>query len=416
MSAVASLVEALRSEALRAEMPRSEMAADDRNAWSRLRASPEAVVHPTTTEGVAATMRLASEHGVGVVVVASGARLRASREVDDPFLVLCTDRLSGIETYEPADLTLTAKAGTSVRTLAAELHANGQWLPYDPPHVDRRSLGGLVATGESGPLWMGYGELRNHVLGLTLVTGDGRTLELGGRVVKNVAGFDLLKPVVGSRGRFGVVTSACVRAFPEPACERVLVLRAQSANALLPAARAIGTASVMPVSSVLVTGLGGQRGARLLVRLHGAETTVEADRRTLERHAGVTFELAPDAGELLSTARDHAAGGDLVLGISVLPSKLPEAFAALGELLDERAVHADTYRGSVLVSAREDDVPRVGRLRARMEALGGTLGVRAAPGSDASGLASSVPAPAAALTKSLEQVFDPKGVLWPSRL
>jgi len=364
-------------------------------------------------------MRLASTHGVGVVVVASGVRLRAFHELEAPFLVLCTDRLSGIEIYEPADLTLTAKAGTPVTALAKELHANRQWLPYDPPHVDQRSLGGLVATGESGPLWMGYGELRNHVLGLTLVTGDGRTLELGGRVVKNVAGFDLLKPIVGSRGRFGVVTSVCLRAFPEPMTERVLVLPAASASALLPAARAIGTAPCMPVSCVLVSGLGGDVGARLLVRLHGAEATVEADRRTLERHAGVEFELPLDPGVLLSAARDHAADGDLVLAISVLPSRLPEAFAALGELLDDRALHADTYRGSIRVSAREDDGPRIGRLRARVEALGGTLGVRLARGlardMDARGLASSVPAPAASLTKSLEQVFDPKGALWPSR-
>jgi len=409
VSAVASLAETLRSE----------VAFTDRDAWPGIPAIPEAVVHPTSTEEVAATMRLASAHGVGVVVVASGARLRAFDQIERPFLVLCTDRLTGIEIYEPADLTLTAKAGTPVAALAKELHANRQWLPYDPPHVERRSIGGLVATGESGALWMGYGELRNHVLGLTLVTGDGRTLALGGRVVKNVAGFDLVKPIVGSRGRFGVITSVCVRAFPETTCERVLELRAVSASALLPAARAVGTAPVMPVSCVLISGLGGEAGARLLVRLHGAEATVEADRRTLGRHAGVDFELAPDGGAVLSAARDHAAESDLVLGISVLPSKLSEAFAALGELLDGRPVHADTYRGSIRVSAHEDDVPRVARLRARVEALGGTLGVRVARGHersvDAKGLASSVPAPAASLTKSMEQVFDPKGALWPSR-
>jgi glycolate oxidase FAD binding subunit len=400
---------------LRADIVRVGIAVGDEGAWPGIDATPEAVVHPTTTEEVAATMRLASAHGVGVAVVASGARLRPFDPVERPFLVLCTDRLSGIEIYEPADLTLTAGAGTPVAALATELHANRQWLPYDPPQAAERSIGGLVATGESGPLWMGYGELRNHVLGMTLVTGDGRTLELGGRVVKNVAGFDLVKPVVGSRGRLGVVTSVCVRAFPEPAFERVLFLGAPSASALLPAALAIGAAPVMPVSCVIVSGLRADAGALLLVRLHGAQTTVEADRRTLGHHAGVSFDLAPDARALLAAARDHAAGGDLELGISVLPSKLPAAFAALGELLDERPLHADTYRGSIRVGAREDDVPRVARLRARVEALGGTLGVRAARAIDARGLASSVPAAAASLTKSLEQVFDPKGVLWPSR-
>jgi glycolate oxidase FAD binding subunit len=407
---------------------RSEVEVADLDLWPGIAATPEAVVRPATTEEVATTMRLASTHGVGVLVVASGKRLRMSRPIEQPFLVLCTDRLSGIEMYEPADLTLTAKAGTSLGALATELRASRQWLPYDPPHADARSLGGLVATGESGPLWMGYGEVRNHVLGSTLVTGDGRTLELGGRVVKNVAGFDLLKPIVGSRGRLGIITSVCVRAFPMPVCERVLTMREESASALLPAARAVGTAPVMPVSSVLVAGMGGESGARLLVRLHGAEATVDADQRTLERHCGVAFEIHREPGTALVAARDHAADGELGLVISVLPSRLPQAFAAVEELLDPRALVADTYRASIRLNVAAAAAPSVGRLRARIEAIGGVLFARAAAAADRAVngdvnsdvnlrvLASSVPAAAAALTKSLEQVFDPTGALWPCRL
>jgi glycolate oxidase FAD binding subunit len=403
MSVVASFVDALRSEVAVAEL----------DLWPGIAAAPEAVVHPATTEEVAATMRLATAHGVGVAIVASGDRLQPARRIEGPFLVLRTDRLSGIEIYEPADLTLTAKAGTPVEALAAELHANRQWLPYDPPHVD------------------GYGELRNHVLGLTLVTGDGRTLELGGRVVKNVAGFDLLKPVVGSRGRLGVITSVCVRAFPEPVCERVLVLRADTPAELLPVARSIGTAPVMPASSVVAAELGGERGARLLVRLHGAQATVEADRKTLERHAGVAFQVlsGADADAELSAARDHAATGELVLGLTVLPSRLPDALGALDGLLGSRPFVADTYGGRVRVTAGREDARDIARLRARIEALGGTLSVRAvragrgAEGADSGvdplvemrALASSIPAAAAALTKGLEEAFDPKGALWPCR-
>jgi glycolate oxidase FAD binding subunit len=364
---------------------------------------------------VVATVRWASANGAGIAVVASGARLRTARRLERPFVLLCTDRLSGIEVYEPADLTLTAKAGTSMTALASELRANRQWLPYDPPRVDARSLGGLVATGESGPLWMGYGELRNHVLGLTLVTGDGRTLELGGRVVKNVAGFDLPKPVVGSRGRLGVITSVCVRAFPMPVCERVLVLSADSAAALLPVARAVGTAPLMPVSCVLVAGPGRAAPARLLVRLHGAEPTVDADEKTLARHCGVSFDRAQDPSDLLVSARDHASAGDLMLGVSVLPSRLGEALAALTELHGDIWLLADTYRGSLRVTAERSDAKAVGRVRARVEALGGSLSARAAKGVDVEVSASSVPPPAAALAKGLEQVFDPNGVLWPCR-
>jgi glycolate oxidase FAD binding subunit len=403
MSVTASLVESLRSEVEVVEEP---------GAWPGLAGTPEAVAHPSTTEEVAATMRWAGSHGVGVVVLASGSRFLGARRLDRPFLVMRMDRMSGIDIYDPADLTLTAKAGTPLRVVARELGANRQWLPYDPPQADARSLGGLVATGESGPLWMGYGELRNHVLGATLVTGDGRTLELGGRVVKNVAGFDLLKPVVGSRGRLGVITSVCVRAFPVPVSDRVLVLRAESIQALLPAARAIGSASVMPVSSVLLGGPGPGR-ARLLVRLHGAEATVEADQKTLESHCSVTFERAPAAGA--DDARDHATAGDVVFLVSVLPSRLGEALTAIGELAENPAIHVDTYRGSFRVAVGSDEARRASKLRARIEALGGALGARVARGVDLDVSVSSVSPPAAALTKGLEDVFDPGGVLWPSR-
>jgi hypothetical protein len=117
-------------------------------------------------------------------------------------------------------------------------------------------------------------------------------------------------------------------------------------------------------------------------------------------------------------ARDHAADGDLRLGISVLPSRLPQAFAAVEEL-GPRALMADTYRASLRLNADAADAQSVGRLRARIEAIGGVLFAQAAPGVDGyanvRALASSVPAAAAALTKSLEQVFDPKGALWPCR-
>ena len=182
--------------------------------WATLGGVPEAIVSPESTGEVSSVMSWASAEGVGVVPAGSGRRL-GPRTLSGRFIVLTTDRITGIEIYEPADVTFTARAGTPVRAVDRELRVNGQWLPFDPPDILDRTLGGVVASGESGPLWMGYGEMRNHVLGMTVVTGDGRVLALGGRVVKNVAGFDLLKPMVGCVGRLAVITSVCMRAFPE---------------------------------------------------------------------------------------------------------------------------------------------------------------------------------------------------------
>lgn len=427
MSVASSLADVLPSQALS-----DDWTSPGRGAAAG--AEPEAVVHAESTEEVAATMRWASAHGVGVLPVASGQRLRG-RPIDGRFVVLRTDRLRGLEIYEPADLTFTARAGTPMAVLAERLGAHGQWLPFDPPNVGARSLGGLVATGESGPVWMGYGELRNHVLGATVVTGDGRTLKLGGRVVKNVAGFDLLKPIVGSRGRLAVITSVCVRAFPRPAEDRLLVLTGKSAKALAAVAQAVGTAPIMPVSSVIVSPaptLGAD--AALLVRLHGSKATVEADQRALERHCGGTFERAGDPETLLRAARDHASRG-VVLVARVLPSRLAAAIdvahRALGEVSGSSAagieLAADTYMAQLRVAAPTVEPTAGELLRDGVERLGGTLSVHCVAGSGAAGgdrggpahaLASAASQPRpheAELAAGLERVFDPTGVLWPCR-
>jgi glycolate oxidase FAD binding subunit len=362
-------------------------------------------------------MRWAARNQVGVAVVASGRRFRCARARDRPFVALATDRLVGTEVYEPADLTLSARAGTRVAAVAEQLGARRQWLPYDPPHVDARTLGGLVATGESGPLWMGYGDLRNHVLGATVVTGDGRMLRLGGRVVKNVAGFDLLKPLVGSRGRLGVITSVCLRAFPVPAVDRLIALRGDAAAGLLPAAHSVGTAPILPMSSVLIRparSLGA--GAALLVRLHGAEPTVEADQHTLARHAGVAFERVGDPAAHLTAARDHAAEAALVVGASVLPSRLAEALAALEEAAPDAPLAIDTYRGTIRMALPAGAAGALARLRERIERLGGAVAAHAAnPGVDTTALAPRATAAPALIAARLERVFDPEGVLWPCR-
>ena len=384
--------------------------------WPWLGGPREAVVRPTSTEEVAATMRWAASRGVGVLVLASGRRLRGARRLERPYLILSTERLAGVEIYVPDDLTLTAGTGTPLARVTAELEARRQWLPYDPPDVDQRSLGGLVATGESGSYWMGYGELRNHVLGATVVTGDGTVLHLGGRVVKNVAGFDLLKAIVGSRGRLGVITSVCVRAFPVPATERVLRLTGDSIERLLMVARAVGTAPILPVSSVVVSATPSSGGPALLVRLHGAAATVEADHVTLDRHCGASFEHVHDAGVAVAHARDLASDAELCAIVSVLPSRLPEAVAAVRETIGEVQFAIDTYRGTIRIGLDAASAGVAAALRPRIEALSGTLSAYVTDAKvDVSAIASSPSRAAVELTTRMESVFDPRGVLWPCR-
>jgi glycolate oxidase FAD binding subunit len=379
---------------------------------------PEAVIAPADVDEVAAVLGWATEEGIGVLPVASAARLRprvVPASEGGRWIALRTDALAGIEIYEAADLTLTAGAGTSMRAIHEALRANGQWAPFDPPRALDRTLGGFVADGASGPLWAGYGHLRNHVLGMTVVTGDGRVLRLGGRVVKNVAGFDLLKPMTGSCGSLAVMTSVTLRAFPVPASDLLLSLTGASVLDLLPFALRAGTAPVLPVS-IVVADVGEPR---LVLRLHGAASTVEADRATLEEYVGRTFQAhtADEAAPLLEQIRDHATAESVTVETSVRPSRLPRLLENIQALAPASMV-VDSYEGRLRWGFPSLEDSSLERLHAEIARLDGA--VRVIRGVEAARRLSESVAGAgsraeARIVDRLRATFDPAGVFWPAR-
>ena len=345
---------------------------------------PAEVVRPTSVEEVADVLRAASV-----------ARRR---------VVLSTSELRGIEVYEPADLTLTAAAGTPLAELEAALGEHGQFLPFDPPQVSSRTLGDLVATGDGGPLSSSYGAPRDHVLGVTMVTGAGTVLKLGGRVMKNVAGFDLVRLVVGSRGSLGVVVSACIRVFPRPAVDRVLVLEGRLPD-LLAAGRAVATAPLVPASAV-VHASGGAAAVRLVVRLHGSLPVVEADQASLQSRVERPFQALDGeaATGLVDTVRDACSEQPVLLGLTTLPAKLPELLHGCSD-----ALLADVMTGGVRMAPKDTSEAALRSLIGRARDLGGSASFLAAS-PEVHGLARE-PAPTDALAGKLRAAFDPQGVL-----
>lgn len=281
------------------------------------------VVVPRTVEELGNLIARASRDGRQVRCIGNATSLPPGYLEGPVDLVVSTRGLNTVHAYDPADLTLTADAGVTLAHLERLTGDQGQWLPLDPPRRTRRSLGGVLASGAYGPLQGKFGTPRDHVLGLTLVTGDGRVLELGGRVVKNVAGYDLVKLAVGSGGRLGIVTSATVRLHPLPVRDVTLLYQTPRLALAVVLARSLATAPVRIPAVELLAGHGGE--PTVAARLLGSPEAVEESERLLCSRVGreASRRLEGEASArwfaALERFEDSAAA---VARVSHLPSRL----------------------------------------------------------------------------------------------
>ena len=171
-------------------------------------------VAPGSPEEIAAVLRLANARGVTVAPAGGGTEQDPGSMRAD--VVIHTHRLIEIEHYDHGDLTVGVGAGTTVANLSSMVGEDNLMFAADPPLPERCTIGGLLATAAHGPLRHGYGTVRDFCIGVRFVTGDGRKAKGGGRVVKNVAGYDLMKLLIGSYGTLGIITSASFKLFPAP--------------------------------------------------------------------------------------------------------------------------------------------------------------------------------------------------------
>lgn len=195
---------------------------------------------------------------------------------DDEAITVEVGGLSGIVSYEPSELVVTARAGTPLAEVERALAEQGQMLPFDPPKFGIGStIGGVVASGLSGPLSFGYGPLRHYILGAHLLDAQGRVLKFGGEVMKNVAGYDVSRLLAGSMGMFGLIVQVSIKVMPIPICDVTQVFHLSMADAL---AQCVGLrAKPLPVKAVSwLPAKPGESEGLLGIRLCGAQTAVSA--------------------------------------------------------------------------------------------------------------------------------------------
>jgi len=177
---------------------------------------PVIVVTPGSAEEVAAVLSLANEHDL-VVAPAGGLTKQQIGGVPERIdILLSTTRLNKIEEYDPGDLTISVSAGMPFAEMQRTLGEHHQWIPCDSAHLEHATIGGLLATGAAGPLKSTFGHMRDFCIGIQFATADGKVAKGGGRVVKNVAGYDLMKLLTGSYGSLAVITRVNFKVFPRP--------------------------------------------------------------------------------------------------------------------------------------------------------------------------------------------------------
>ena len=330
-----------------------------------------------------------------------------------------TSRLAGVIDHEPADLTITVAAGMRFADVASALARAGQFLPLDPPHADEATIGGVIAANSNGFWRARYGAVRDLLIGTRIALADGTVARAGGRVVKNVAGYDLDKLLVGSFGTLGVIVEATFKVLPLPAATDGLVARfARPSDAFATAAAVVRGASRV---EACVVERGEGTDWRLAVQARGSAATVrraiEDARREVAARQGEARELA----EALVQMRElpaRATEGALVR-VS-LPLAASSAFAETAARLEGLAgLVADAASGVVRVHLVGDDdavireaealllaarvVGGTGRIERRAEHLRSRLPTwPTRPNGDF-------------LMRRIKDAFDPAGILEPGR-
>jgi glycolate oxidase FAD binding subunit len=385
---------------------------------SILGVAPERVYWPVTVRDCAEV--LGHERG-RVAFIGGGTELGLGRAPAWLEAVVRTGRMARIIDYAPADMVVVAEAGVTVGQLQAVAAAERQMLALDPPQADRATLGGLVSTSGFGPRRARYGAIRDLIIGVTLVRADGVVARGGGKVVKNVAGFDLPKVMCGSLGTLGMVVEATFRLHPLPETGATVLYGEISAEKVVEVIGALRQRQLEPTSAVaLRSGSLYDLGVRFEGFEHGVRQQTQ---RAVELGGGLETPceaLADDAGFWQRHDRARTDGG-LRVKLTALPSQLPALESPVTSLLGGLRDPSFAWYATLGIGFASGDVRDAGAAievaaaRTAIVKLGGALVVEAAP-SDLRDIDPWGPQPAAfPLMAALKQRFDPERRLNPGR-
>ncbi|MDA0658579.1 MAG: FAD-binding oxidoreductase [Planctomycetota bacterium] len=386
---------------------------------------------PSTEEELIAVLKAAGPKKQPVYPLGAGTGLQMGLPVTREGIGLSLAAMDRVVEYPARDMTITVEAGMNFDQLQNTLRAEGQWLPLDPPCASRAQVGGIVATNAGGPRRFGYGTPREFVIGIRAIDGRGVPFQAGGRVVKNVAGYDFCRLLSGSRGTLAIITQVTWKLRPRPRSCAILMVRIDDGKRAENWLDRLNTSRTTPVAVQLEAGSSEAIGGGIFgIAYEGTSVEVDwqIDQMGAElREAGLTVETVlrdAETQETWSRWQEFAVSGDAVVRFRahVLPHSTVQMLRSIQELLPTAQILAQA--GSGIVDVRLPNYPSDGltqtftkNLTPLAMRLGGHLTLTYhATGQELTHEmmwgGATVPWQ---LMRSLQRQFDPNGILNPQR-
>lgn len=402
-----------------------------------------AIALPQDVTELSEMLSFATSEGLTVIPAGAGTWLNMGNPPVRAHLILSTAKMDRVREYEPADLTATVEAGCTLAGFNQQAAQHRQWIPLDPFGHEDSTLGAIVATASSGPLRCAYGTPRDWVIGMQVVHAYGLTTRAGGKVVKNVAGYDLCKLYTGSYGTLGIITEISFKLFAFPPVERTLILAAADINQACELAARLRLSDVRPSAMELLSANVTDAGIEITTSSEGKYALAlqfVGEKETIRWQIAEALRLAKDhkslqlspeaAAQFWEAYRETELSQewDLIFKLSVKPSDTATMIAELQKYLPESPlsmlrVHAGN--GVIRVHASKEALAwfrtkerpkRVAELRGKAQSHGGNMVILRAPLE----LKSHIDVwgevgPTAVLMHALKGKFDPQNLLNPGR-
>ncbi len=396
------------------------------------------LIFPYTVETLSAIVKQAQQQQWQILACGNGSKLDWGGLAKEVELVVSTQKLNRIVEHAVGDLTVTVEAGVKLADLQATLQPTGQFLPIDPAFPETATIGGIVATGDSGSWRQRYGGIRDMVLGLSFVRADGEIAKAGGRVVKNVAGYDLMKLFTGSYGTLGIITQVTFRTYPLPEASGTALLKGE-AEAVARAVQTLRNSSLTPTAADLLSAsvikelaIGKECG--LLVRFQTIAESVKEQLAQLEAIARqldlqISFYRERDETDLWqrlpSIIRIPSTEEAIICKIGVVPSAAVAVLQELAKIYGDRGLGMiHTGSGIGILQFNSEDRNGIEEMRSRCAGAAaplcqqhhGFLSILSAPKSIKQQIEPwGYTGNALEMMRAIKQKFDPQNILSPGR-